>query len=131
MIIKIREAFVTHENFEELFSLIEKTLLGDRNALIFIQNQIYHDLCEKAYVGANDDGSYKFTIVGNYILIETFSSSQTFALASFTDDLSFNVDDRGDFKQLEEFRSPKIRYGMHGVKIGFKTCLFIQYKTDN
>ena len=42
--IAIKVAFVTPENFEELFSLIEKTLLENRQTLVFIENQIYLDL---------------------------------------------------------------------------------------
>ena len=119
--IELKVAFVTHENFEELFSLIEKTLLENRQALIFIQNQIYLDLCEKAHVGTNDDGRCKFYITGDHILIETFSSFPIVALASFTIDC-------GDYKQLVDFRSSRIRYYMHD-NIGFQSWLLIQYKT--
>ncbi len=120
--IAVKTAFVASKNFEELFSLIEKTLLDDPKTLIFIHNQIYFELCESAYLGANDDGSCKFYIAGECILIETFSSSPIIALASFTEDC-------GDFKQLVTFRSPKIRYHMHD-DIGFQRWLLIQYKTQ-
>ena len=122
--IAIKVAYVTHENFEELFSLIEKTLLENRKILVFIKNDIYLDLSEKANVGANDDGSYKFYVAGENFFIETFSSSPIVALASFTIDC-------GDFKQLVEFRSPKIRYSIRDMayNIGFQTWLLIQYKT--
>lgn len=119
----IKVAYVTHENFEELFSLIEKTLLDNRQTLVFIESQIYFDLCEKAHLGENNDGSCKFYIAGEHILIETFSPSPIVSLASFTNDC-------GDFKQLVDFRSSKIRYYMRDMdtNIGFQPWLLIQYK---
>lgn len=122
--IAIKVAFVTPENFEELFSLIEKTLLENRQTLVFIENQIYLDLCKKADLGANSDCNYKFYSAGEHILIETLSSTPLVVLASFTNDC-------GDFKQLVDFRSSKIRYYMRDMdnNIGFQPWLLIQYKT--
>ena len=119
--IAVKEAFVTPGNFEELLSLIEETLLENRKTLVFIENQIYSDLCEKANIGISDDGNCKFHYVGERILIETSSSSIT-ALVSFNNDC-------GDFKQLVVFRSTKIHYYMRDVDTSIVLrWLLIHYK---
>lgn len=117
----VKIAFVTHENFEELISLIEKTLLDNPHTLIFIHNQIYFDLCKKVHLGTDGD-SCKFYPIGENILIETLYPSSIVAIVNLSIDC-------GDFRRLVKFRSPKIRYHMHD-EIGFQRWLLIQYKTQ-
>lgn len=127
---KVQEVFVTPENREEIFSIIERNLLAEPNTQVFIENQIYSDLCcyeKNVYAGENmmrcEHYHQTFTS-GEETFLRLFENgyfSATVAIASF-------VSNCEGYKQLVQFESQKIKYYRH-YYVGFQQLLLIHYKT--
>ena len=128
---KVQEAFVTLEKSEEIFSIIEKNLLDEPNTQVFIENQIYENLCRTIYKSHVYSGE-NYGRCDHYYQTFTSGEEQFLRLAkdgyyAHSDTLASFVSNCKGYKQLVQFRSSRIKYYKH-YYVGFQQLLLIHYK---
>ena len=97
---KVKQAYVTREKPEEIFSIIEDTLSSEPNTQVFVDKKIYNQLCAKIYSPNILDTTYHYfeNQVKWFEICDR--KSKLLSHASF-------VSNTEEYVQLVEFISPK------------------------
>ena len=130
---KIKQAFVTRENPAEIFSIIEKELSQKPDTQVFIDNEIYEELCRNG----SDYNVYSPNYVKRFHYqhdVDNFGGEEWLALSEgcYFDKViargSF-ISNCNKYMQLVEFHSSKVKEYIHYCS-GFKQLLLIHFESE-